>query len=68
MLIGELLVYRYRLITKEQRDTALAQQQAATAHQPLGEILLGQGLVTKADLEEVLAYQQEQRNPWDTAR
>jgi len=68
MLIGELLVYRYRLITKEQRDAALAQQQAASAHQPLGEILREQGLVTEPDLREALAYQREERNPWDTAR
>ena len=68
MLIGELLVYRYRLITKEQRDAALAQQQAATTHRPLGEILRDQGLVNGPDLREALAYQREERNPWDSAR
>jgi len=67
MLIGELLVYRYRIITREQRDAALAQQREPGEHHRLGEVLVQMGLVTEGDLQEALDYQRDQRDPWAQA-
>lgn len=64
MLLGELLVYRYQVITKDQRAEALARQQVADRGRHLGEILMGMGLVTEAQLREALDYQVYERNPW----
>ncbi len=66
-MIGELLVYRYRLITREQRDAALAQQREPGKHRRLGEVLVQMGLVTEGDLQEALDYQRDRRNPWAQA-
>ena len=67
MMLGELLVYRYQLISKDQRFEALARQAEAPHKRPLGEILLEMGFVTEAQLKEVLDYQRAERNPWANA-
>jgi hypothetical protein len=67
MFLGELLVYRYRLINAEQRDAALARQRESTGGRRLGEVLVEMGLLTEEELEEALAYQRDQRSPWDQA-
>jgi len=64
MLLGELLVYRYRLITKEQRTLALERQREPARGRRLGEVLMGMGLVTPSQLEEALDYQLHERDPW----
>jgi hypothetical protein len=67
MLLGELLVYRYQLISKDQRLQAMARQAEAPHKRPLGEILLEMELITEAQLKEVLDYQRAERNPWASA-
>jgi hypothetical protein len=67
MLIGELLVYRYRLITREQRDAALARQRELPIRPRLGEVLVQMGLLSEIDLQEVLDLQQAEENPWGQA-
>ncbi len=57
--LGELLVYLGRL-SEEQLGTALARQAARPGAEPLGALLIGQGLVTSADLDEVLRCQAEE--------
>jgi hypothetical protein len=64
MLLGELLVYRYRLVTKDQRGEALARQQDGDRGRRLGEILMGMGLITEVQLRDALDYQCFERNPW----
>lgn len=64
MLLGELLVYRYQLITKEQRAAALESQRGAERGRRLGDVLMRMGLITPSQLEEVLDYQLHQRDPW----
>ena len=64
MLLGELLVYRYQLITREQRDEALTRQKGADRGRPIGEILTEMGLVTDAQVREALDYQALQTDPW----
>ncbi len=64
MLLGELLVYRYQLITRDQRDEALARQKDAAGGRRLGEVLVDMGLVTDAQVREALDYQRFQRDPW----
>jgi hypothetical protein len=68
MLLGELLVHRYQLITKEQRTQALARQSSSDRSRRLGEILIDMGLITRLQLREALDYQLEIRNPWRDAR
>jgi hypothetical protein len=59
MLLGALLVYKYRLITEEQLDVALAEQIGPDGtERRLGEILLEMGLVTEPQLAEALEFQQ----------
>jgi hypothetical protein len=67
MLIGELLVYRYRLITREQRDAALARQRELPNPPRLGEVLLQMGLLSEIDLQEALDLQEAEENPWGQA-
>jgi hypothetical protein len=67
MLLGELLVYRYQLITKAQRGEALARQQGSGRGRRLGVILIGMGLLTDTQLREALDYQYLERNPWRNA-
>ena len=67
MLLGELLVYRYGLITKDQREEALARQKGADRGRRLGEILVGMGAVAEPDLREALEGQRSDRNPWGNA-
>lgn len=67
MLLGELLVYRYGLITKDQRQEALARQKGAERGRRLGEILVGMGAVAEADLRDALQDQRSERNPWENA-
>jgi len=64
MLLGELLVYRYQLITKEQRAAALESQRGAERGRRLGDVLMQMGLITPSQLEEVLDYQLQERDPW----
>jgi hypothetical protein len=64
MRLGELLVYRYQLITEDQRDAALTQQRESVGKRRLGEVLVEIGLVTQAQLQEALDYQSQQRDPW----
>lgn len=68
MLLGELLVYRYQLITKEQRTRALARQSNSDRGRRFGEILIDMGMITPIQLREALDYQLEIRNPWRDAR
>ena len=67
MLLGELLIYRYGLITKDQREQALARQKGADRGRRLGEILVGMGAVAEPDLREALEGQRSERNPWENA-
>ena len=67
MLLGELLVYRYRLITNQQRTQALEQQRESDRGRHLGEILMDMGLISQSDLHEVLNYQIHERDPWHNA-
>ena len=67
MLLGELLVNRYRLITKEQCREALERQTDPECGRRLGEILVEMGLITREDLEEALDYQLSQSDPWKGA-
>jgi len=67
MLLGELLVYRYQLITKDQREEALARQRNVDRGRRLGEILVDMGAVTESELRQVLEDQLSQRNPWESA-
>ena len=64
MLLGELLVYRYQRITRDQRDEALARQKGSDRGRPLGEILTDMGLVTEAQVREALDFQSFERDPW----
>jgi hypothetical protein len=64
MFLGELLIHRYQLITREQRAQALARQQGNDRGRHLGEILVDMGLVTEAQLREALDHQFLERNPW----
>ena len=56
MLLGELLVYRYQLITKEQRAQALERQRENDRGRHLGKILVDMGLVTNPQVQEALAH------------
>ena len=67
MLLGELLVYRYRLITNQQRTQALEQQRGGDRGRYLGEILVDTGLISQSDLHEALDYQIHERDPWHSA-
>lgn len=67
MLLGELLVNRYRLISKEQCREALERQRDPKCGRRLGEILIEMGLITRQDLEEALEYQLSQSDPWQEA-
>jgi uncharacterized phage-associated protein len=67
VFLGELLVYRYRLLSVEQRDAALARQRESRRHRRLGEVLLEMGLLSEEQLSEALAHQRDQRNPWAQA-
>ncbi len=64
MLLGEMLVYRYQLISKEERSEALARQKGADRGRHLGEILVAMGAITESQLREVLEAQLSQRDPW----
>ena len=67
MLLGELLVYRYRLITKEQQGRALERQREVERGRRLGEILIEMGFVTSSQLQDALDYQFNERHPWHNA-
>jgi hypothetical protein len=68
MRLGELLVRRYQLITKDQLDAARARQRESPPGRTLGEVLVEMGLVTQAQLQEALDYQGDQReDPWRDA-
>ena len=67
MLLGELLIYRYGLITKDQRQEALARQKGADRGRRLGEILVGMRAIAEPDLREALEEQRSDRNPWESA-
>jgi hypothetical protein len=67
MLLGELLINRYQLITKEQCREALERQRDPECGRRLGEILIEMGLITREDLEEALDYQLSQSDPWHGA-
>ena len=54
-LLGALLVYKFRLITRGQLDKALEEQRKSKRR--LGQILVQKGLITEAQLEEALEYQ-----------
>jgi hypothetical protein len=56
-LLGALLVYKYQLITHRQLREALEEQQRTRPRRRLGEILALKGLITVAELEQVLAEQ-----------
>jgi hypothetical protein len=64
MFLGELLVYRYQLITKSQRDEALTRQRESDRGRRLGEILVEMGLVTADQVQEALDSQRYERDPW----
>jgi hypothetical protein len=64
MFLGELLVYRYQLITKSQRDEALTRQRESDRGRRLGEILVDMGLVTADQVREALDSQRYERDPW----
>lgn len=67
MLLGEMLLYKYGLITKNQREEALARQKGEERGRPLGEILVAMGAVGELDLREVLEAQRSDRDPWGSA-
>jgi hypothetical protein len=67
VLLGELLVYRYRLVTAEQRDAALVHQRESAGRRRLGEVLSEMGLITRSQLHEALDHQSDQRDPWRNA-
>jgi len=54
-LLGELLVFKYRLVSVEMLERALAKQRRTK--KLLGETLLGMGAISPADLEMVLKDQ-----------
>jgi hypothetical protein len=57
-LLGALLVYKYQFISQEQLNRALEEQRKRHRGQRrLGEILVDSGLLTPAQLREVLDYQ-----------
>ena len=61
-LLGELLVEKYNLVTRQDLERALAAQRGTT--QRLGEILIELGLMTQAQLEIVLKDQRSWHDPW----
>ncbi len=61
-LLGELLVYKYQLITEAQLTKALARQRGTS--QKLGEVLIEMGLVTAGQIAIALADQQSQGDPF----
>ena len=67
MLLGELLIYRYKLITKDQRAQALERQRTGDRGRHMGEILVDMGLITASQLREVLDYQAQELDPWRNA-
>lgn len=56
-MLGALLVYKYRMITEEDLERALAQQRVEGGERRLGGILLDLGLISAADLHTALEYQ-----------
>jgi hypothetical protein len=62
LLLGELLVHHYRLITEEQLETALRRQRAT--HHLLGEILVEMGLITNHQLRIALEFQRVHMDRW----
>lgn len=59
--LGELLVQN-RLITEEQLQTALRiQQESVGTSKPLGQILVGMGLISQEILDEMIAEQEAQK-------
>jgi len=61
-LLGELLVERHDIVTKQDLERALAEQRGTT--QRLGEILIERGLITQAQIEMVLQDQRSWPSPW----
>ena len=61
--LGELLIYKYHLITEKDLQRALAKQREF-AGRPLGEILVGMGRITWRDLAKALEDQLSYGNPW----
>ncbi len=57
-LLGAILVYKYQYITQKQLQQALSEQGRTEPRRRLGEVLLLKGLMTAAQLEEALAFQQ----------
>lgn len=63
--LGELVVGHAGLISAQQLQEALARQKATG--QPLGEVLVDLGLVTSAQLTQLLEYQARLADPWSPA-
>jgi len=61
--LGELLIYKYHLITEKDLQRALAKQREF-AGRPLGEILVEMGRISWRDLAKVLEDQLSYGNPW----
>ncbi len=61
--LGEVLIYKYHLITEKDLQRALAKQKEF-AGRPLGEILVEMGHITWRDLAKALEDQFSYGNPW----
>jgi len=63
LLLGDLLVNRYGLVTYDQLGQALAQQRGT--QQRLGEVLVAMGFLSERDLNMVLEDQRLHRDVWE---
>ncbi len=61
--LGEILVYKYHLITEKDVQKALLRQRASM-NRPLGEILVEMGRITWRDLMRALEDQLSYGDPW----
>ena len=61
--LGEILVYKYHLITEKDLQKALSIQKASSG-QPLGEILVDMSRITWRDLAKALEDQLSYGDPW----
>lgn len=61
-LLGELLVHEWKLITEEQLETAIDWQQRHGGQ--LGQALVDLGIISSADLDQVVRRQLGLADPW----
>ena len=63
--LGELLIYEFRLISREDLDRALERQ--CKTGKRIGETLVEMGLISRSDLQRALRVQRACRDAWRQA-